>query len=112
MAENGRRRHIESIAKSFVELAMAHSGEVKAIVTTVIVSSTFSLNFAYAHSPPFQLSFFPPPFPLACVMVGPGYIMNERLICKFFHLLVLPQIAYCMKNCQYPDSSDDWVGCM
>ncbi|KAJ8644259.1 hypothetical protein MRB53_006007 [Persea americana] len=36
LAENGRLRHIESIAKSFVDLTMAHRGEVKAIVTTVI----------------------------------------------------------------------------
>ncbi|KAJ8640903.1 hypothetical protein MRB53_017597 [Persea americana] len=36
LAENGRLRHIESIAKSFVELTMAHRGEVLAIVTAVI----------------------------------------------------------------------------
>ncbi|XWS35510.1 hypothetical protein CRYUN_Cryun20dG0003300 [Craigia yunnanensis] len=36
LAENGRLRFIESIAKRFVELTMAHRGEVKAIVTTVI----------------------------------------------------------------------------
>ncbi|KAA8520247.1 hypothetical protein F0562_014503 [Nyssa sinensis] len=36
LAENGRLRHIETIAKRFVELTMAHKGEVKAIVTTVI----------------------------------------------------------------------------
>ncbi|XP_077254131.1 ATP synthase subunit O, mitochondrial-like [Tasmannia lanceolata] len=36
LAENGRLRHIESIAKSFTELTMAHRGEVKAVVTTVI----------------------------------------------------------------------------
>uniref|UniRef100_A0A5B6YWS5 ATP synthase subunit O n=1 Tax=Davidia involucrata TaxID=16924 RepID=A0A5B6YWS5_DAVIN len=36
LAENGRLRHIESIAKRFVDLTMAHRGEVKAIVTTVI----------------------------------------------------------------------------
>lgn len=36
LAENGRLRNIESIAKRFVELTMAHRGEVKAIVTTVI----------------------------------------------------------------------------
>ncbi|KAE8697746.1 F-box/WD repeat-containing protein 4 [Hibiscus syriacus] len=36
LAENGRLRHIESIAKRFVELTMAHRGEVKAIVTSVI----------------------------------------------------------------------------
>ncbi|XP_021281126.1 ATP synthase subunit O, mitochondrial [Herrania umbratica] len=36
LAENGRLRYIESIAKRFVELTMAHKGEVKAIVTTVI----------------------------------------------------------------------------
>ncbi|GMH04422.1 hypothetical protein Nepgr_006261 [Nepenthes gracilis] len=36
LAENGRLRHIDSIAKRFSELAMAHKGEVKAIVTTVI----------------------------------------------------------------------------
>ncbi|TYJ04590.1 hypothetical protein E1A91_A12G101500v1 [Gossypium mustelinum] len=36
LAENGRLRHIESIAKRFVELTMAHKGEVKAIVTSVI----------------------------------------------------------------------------
>nr|KJB49138.1 hypothetical protein B456_008G105300 [Gossypium raimondii] len=36
LAENGRLRHIESIAKRFVELTMAHKGEVKASVTSVI----------------------------------------------------------------------------
>ncbi|XP_058072397.1 ATP synthase subunit O, mitochondrial-like isoform X1 [Magnolia sinica] len=36
LAENGRLRHIESITKSFLELTMAHRGEVKAIVMTVI----------------------------------------------------------------------------
>lgn len=36
LAENGRLRHIDSIAKRFLELTMAHKGEVKAIVTTVI----------------------------------------------------------------------------
>ncbi|XP_077214384.1 ATP synthase subunit O, mitochondrial-like [Tasmannia lanceolata] len=36
LAENGRLRHIESIANSFTELTMAQRGEVKAIVTTVI----------------------------------------------------------------------------
>nr|GLL24975.1 ATP synthase subunit O, mitochondrial-like [Ipomoea trifida] len=36
LAENGRLRHIDSIAKRFKELTMAHKGEVKAIVTTVI----------------------------------------------------------------------------
>ncbi|GAB2300173.1 hypothetical protein Dimus_034212 [Dionaea muscipula] len=36
LAENARLRHIDTIAKRFVELAMAHKGEVKATVTTVI----------------------------------------------------------------------------
>ncbi|KAM7509005.1 hypothetical protein LguiA_019458 [Lonicera macranthoides] len=36
LAENGRLRHLESIAKRFTELTMAHKGEVKAIVTSVI----------------------------------------------------------------------------
>ncbi|XVF79614.1 hypothetical protein PTKIN_Ptkin15bG0003300 [Pterospermum kingtungense] len=36
LAENGRLRNIESIAKRFMELTMAHKGEVKAVVTTVI----------------------------------------------------------------------------
>ncbi|OMO80825.1 ATPase, F1 complex, OSCP/delta subunit [Corchorus olitorius] len=36
LAENGRLRYIDSIAKKFVELTMAHKGIVKAIVTTVI----------------------------------------------------------------------------
>ncbi|XVE76712.1 hypothetical protein DITRI_Ditri13aG0003500 [Diplodiscus trichospermus] len=36
LAEYGRLKYIESIAKRFVELTMAHKGEVKAIVTTVI----------------------------------------------------------------------------
>ncbi|MQL79093.1 hypothetical protein Taro_011544 [Colocasia esculenta] len=36
MAENGRLRHIEKIVKSFVDLTMAHKGEVKVTVTTVI----------------------------------------------------------------------------
>ncbi|KAF5946601.1 hypothetical protein HYC85_016829 [Camellia sinensis] len=36
LAENGRLRHLEAIAKRFIELTMAQRGEVKAIVTTVI----------------------------------------------------------------------------
>ncbi|OVA19413.1 ATPase [Macleaya cordata] len=36
LADNGRLRHIDTITKRFVELTMAHKGEVKAIVTTVI----------------------------------------------------------------------------
>ncbi|KAJ4711630.1 ATP synthase subunit O, mitochondrial-like [Melia azedarach] len=36
LAENGRLRYLETIAKRFTELTMAHKGEVKVIVTTVI----------------------------------------------------------------------------
>jgi len=36
LAENGRLRHVDSIAKRFTELTMAHRGELKAIVTTVV----------------------------------------------------------------------------
>ncbi|KAL1300305.1 hypothetical protein HN51_044996 [Arachis hypogaea] len=36
VAENGRLKNIETIAKRYRELAMAYKGEVKAIVTTVI----------------------------------------------------------------------------
>lgn len=36
LAENGRLRNLEIIAKRFAELTMAHRGEVKAIVTSVI----------------------------------------------------------------------------
>ncbi|KAL4311171.1 hypothetical protein GQ457_01G055130 [Hibiscus cannabinus] len=36
LAENGRLKHVERIAKRFVELTMAHRGEVKVIVTSVI----------------------------------------------------------------------------
>ncbi|WCJ18946.1 ATP synthase subunit delta [Euphorbia peplus] len=36
LAENGRLRNMDSIAKKFVELTMADRGEVKAIVTSVI----------------------------------------------------------------------------
>lgn len=36
LAENGRLRHLDDIVKKFRELSMAHRGEVKAIVTTVI----------------------------------------------------------------------------
>lgn len=39
MAEKGRLRHLEKIAKTFTDLTMAHKGEVKVTVTTVIVSS-------------------------------------------------------------------------
>uniref|UniRef100_A0A9I9EA65 Uncharacterized protein n=1 Tax=Cucumis melo TaxID=3656 RepID=A0A9I9EA65_CUCME len=35
LAENGRLRYIDRIAKRILELTMAHKGEVKAIVTTV-----------------------------------------------------------------------------
>lgn len=40
VAESGRLGHIERIAQRFAELTMAHKGEVKAIVTSVIVSSS------------------------------------------------------------------------
>ncbi|CAM8886546.1 hypothetical protein QQ045_024263 [Rhodiola kirilowii] len=36
LAEYGRLRNIDTIAKRYSELAMAHKGEVKAIVTTII----------------------------------------------------------------------------
>ncbi|KAM0050413.1 putative H(+)-transporting two-sector ATPase [Helianthus debilis subsp. tardiflorus] len=36
LADNGRLRHVDTIAKRFSDLTMAHRGEVKAIVTTVI----------------------------------------------------------------------------
>ncbi|KAI4333140.1 hypothetical protein L6164_017981 [Bauhinia variegata] len=36
LAENGRLRNIDTIAKRFIELTMAYKGETKAIVTTVI----------------------------------------------------------------------------
>ncbi|KAK3223995.1 hypothetical protein Dsin_011020 [Dipteronia sinensis] len=36
LAENGRLRYIELITKRFLELTMAHKGEVKVIVTTVM----------------------------------------------------------------------------
>ncbi|CAI8606016.1 unnamed protein product [Vicia faba] len=36
LAENGRLKNVDTIAKRFAELAMAYKGEVKATVTTVI----------------------------------------------------------------------------
>ncbi|KAK2386342.1 ATP synthase subunit O, mitochondrial [Trifolium repens] len=36
LAENGRLKYVDTIAKRFAELAMAYKGEVKAIVTTVL----------------------------------------------------------------------------
>ncbi|XP_034704008.1 ATP synthase subunit O, mitochondrial [Vitis riparia] len=36
LAETGRLRNLESIAKKFLDLTMAHKGEVRAVVTTVI----------------------------------------------------------------------------
>ena len=47
LAENGRLRYIDSIAKRFLELTMAHKGEVKAAVTTVIVSFSFTFTFTF-----------------------------------------------------------------
>lgn len=38
VAEAGRLGHVERMAQRFSELTMAHRGEVKATVTTVIVS--------------------------------------------------------------------------
>lgn len=38
VAENGRLGHIERMAQRFSELTMAHIGEVKVTVTSVIVS--------------------------------------------------------------------------
>lgn len=46
LAENGRLQHVEKVAKNFIDLTMAHRGEVKAIVTTVIVSSS-SIMLSY-----------------------------------------------------------------
>ncbi|XP_076929628.1 ATP synthase subunit O, mitochondrial-like [Bidens hawaiensis] len=36
LADNGRLRHVDTIAKRFSDLTMGHRGEIKAIVTTVI----------------------------------------------------------------------------
>ncbi|KAK9051379.1 hypothetical protein SSX86_028006 [Deinandra increscens subsp. villosa] len=36
LADNGRLRHVDTIAKRFSDLTMAHRGEVKAVVTSVI----------------------------------------------------------------------------
>uniref|UniRef100_A0A7N2LCL3 ATP synthase subunit O, mitochondrial n=1 Tax=Quercus lobata TaxID=97700 RepID=A0A7N2LCL3_QUELO len=47
LAENGRLRNIDSIAKRFGDLTMAYKGEVKAIVTTVIVSSSLGWQHFY-----------------------------------------------------------------
>ena len=38
LADNGRLKYIERIAERFVDLTMAHKGEVKVVVRTVIVS--------------------------------------------------------------------------
>ena len=48
LADNGRLKNLDSIAKKFVELTMAHRGEVKAVVTAVIVS--FSAWIHRKHS--------------------------------------------------------------
>lgn len=36
LADNGRLKYLERISKRFVELTMAHKGEIKVLVTTVI----------------------------------------------------------------------------
>ncbi|KAF8398407.1 hypothetical protein HHK36_017334 [Tetracentron sinense] len=48
---NGRLRHIENIANRFVELTMAHKGDVKLAVTTVIASSLWSEDFVFQRAP-------------------------------------------------------------
>jgi ATP synthase delta (OSCP) subunit len=47
LADNGRLRNLERIAKRYVELSMAYKGEIKVTVTSVIVSSHFFFIFAY-----------------------------------------------------------------
>jgi F0F1-type ATP synthase delta subunit len=47
LADNGRLRNLERIAKRYVELSMAYKGEVKVTVTSVIVSSHLFFIFAY-----------------------------------------------------------------
>lgn len=51
LSQNGRLKNLETIAKRFVELTMAHKGEVKAIVTSVIVScSALMVNLFFVTS--------------------------------------------------------------
>lgn len=50
LAENGRLRYVDSIAKRFLELTMAHKGEVKAVVTTVIVSFSFTVLYVFVFN--------------------------------------------------------------
>jgi F-type H+-transporting ATPase subunit O len=38
LASNGRLKFVERIADRFVDLTMAHKGEVKVVVRTVVVS--------------------------------------------------------------------------
>lgn len=57
LAENGRLKHIDAIAKRFAELTMAHKGELKATVTTVIVSPPIGTKSLHSNINPY-LSFF------------------------------------------------------
>ena len=45
LAENGKLKNLDAIVKKFMQLTNAHRGDVKVLVTTVIVS--FSLNTCY-----------------------------------------------------------------
>uniref|UniRef100_A0A2P2KHX2 ATP synthase subunit O n=1 Tax=Rhizophora mucronata TaxID=61149 RepID=A0A2P2KHX2_RHIMU len=49
LADNGRLGQVDHIASRFVELTMADRGEVKAIVTTVIVSFYRKLQMIHNH---------------------------------------------------------------
>ena len=51
MAENGRLRYLDGITKKFSELTMAHRGEMKATVTTVIVCFLYPISlFSYSFT--------------------------------------------------------------
>lgn len=45
MADNGRLQFLERIGKRFIDLIMAHKGQVKVLVTTVIVSFELSITW-------------------------------------------------------------------
>ncbi|KAI8571675.1 hypothetical protein RHMOL_Rhmol01G0137700 [Rhododendron molle] len=64
LAENGRLKHLESIVKRFTELTMAHRGEMKAIVTTVIeMKKTWTASSSFpAVKKPYSFLYVRKPF--------------------------------------------------
>ncbi|THU49480.1 hypothetical protein C4D60_Mb06t10010 [Musa balbisiana] len=102
-ADNGRLRHIESIAKGFVELTMAHKGEVKVIVTTVI---DYIVYLYYQLRYQFCTALWQTFYLLHIVPIH--FLLKRRNLSRLYKILLDEGKLPGLNRRLIPASSEDW----